>query len=126
MSDSALLKARQHFANFRSPEQLVEIKVPEWDLSIFYWPHLSAGERRSINIAAQAGARINGEETRLIMDRHGREAMEVIVRSRDVRGDLLFNESQFEALLGCDPDVISRISAEMRDQYTLPEDAAKN
>ncbi len=126
MSDSALLKARQHFANFRSPEQLIEIKVPEWDMSIWYWPHLSAGERRAINIAAQAGAKLEGDSARLIMDRHGREVMEVIVRSRDVRGDLLFNESQFDALLGCDPDVIARISGEMRDQYTTMEDAAKN
>jgi len=125
MSD-ALLKARQHFANYRSPEQLIEIKVPEWDMSIWYWPHLSAGERRSINIAAQAGATIEGDSARMIMDRHGREAMEVIVRARDVRGDLIFTESEFDALLGCDPDVISRISGEMRDQYTQAEDAAKN
>ena len=125
MSD-IILKARQHFANFRSPEKLVEIKVPEWDLSIWYWPHLSLGEQRAIKIAAQSGTVIDQQATRMIMDGDGRAVMEIIVRSRDEHGRLLFNESQFSDLLTVDPGVIQRITGEMTDEYSSPESDAKN
>lgn len=126
MSDDVLLKAKQHFANFRAAEMLREIKVPEWGLSLWYWPHLSVGERRAIHIAAQAGYKINGEDSRAMIDRHGREVMEIIARARDVQGKLLFNESQFHHFLAVDPGVIERISAQMTDEYTSPEDVEKN
>lgn len=120
----ALLKAKTHFANFRSPEMLKEIKVPEWEISIFYWPHLSMGERRAINLAAQGGFRIDDDEQRAIIDRYRRDEMEIKARARDQHGRLLFNQS--DDFSSVDPGVVERIVGEMTDEYTTPETVEKN
>lgn len=121
----ALLKAKSHFAKFRSSEMLLEIKVPEWDMSIWYWPHLSVGERRAIQLGGQAGTLVS-DASKMIFDTQGRQVAELIARARDVQGKLVFHESQFTELMSVDPGVVERITAEMKDEYSEPEEAAKN
>jgi hypothetical protein len=127
MSD-ALLKAKQHFANFRSPEKLLEIKVPEWDgMSIWYWPHLSLGERRAVQNAGQLGMTVNQNLGDMVkVDSAARQAMEVIVRARDEHGRLIFEESEFTGLMQVDPGVVARISNAMMSEYSDVENVEKN
>jgi hypothetical protein len=137
VSDNSLvLKAKQHFANFRSPEKLVEIKVPEWGVSIWYWPHLSVGEKRAIENASSMGvsmADVAADGVRRVKtDNLGRQVTEVICRSRDQHGRLLFSEADFEGFIdrtgaaGVDPEIVRRITGEMKDEYSTPETTEKN
>lgn len=112
------IQAKQHFLNLRTPAQLKEIKVPEWVISVFFWPSLSMAEKRAVSTAYGAGDR---------RDENAAHIEQLLFRARDQHGDLLFAEREREDLLQrYSPEVIARISTEMMADTPKAEEAEKN
>lgn len=114
--------AKAQFKERRSQEALREIPVPEWGISVHYWPEMTLAERRDIFLLAKQ----DGERTTLDLEAI---AMTLIVRARDASGVRLFNKAErIELMNQYDPEVMTRIVAEMNGGTVSPtvEDAEKN
>lgn len=112
--------ARAQFQERRSLDTLVEIPVPEWGISVFYWPDMTLAERREIFLFAKQ----EGDKTTLDL-----EAMAVTIqmRARDKHGAKLFGRVERKDLMNeYDPDVLVRIVTEMNSGGIPVEDAEKN
>jgi hypothetical protein len=121
------VQAKQHFANRRSPELLREIPVPEWGISVFYWPAISLAEDRAIKVGFQPGSKIDGDGVRAIrVDAIGGRVTELVVRGRDQHGRRLFADDEFDDVLkGYDPAVVERVISKMETEYSDAESAEK-
>ena len=100
-------KAQAQFKERRSPDALLEIPVPEWGISVFYWPDMTLAERREIFLLAKQ----DGDNTILDL-----EAMAVTIqeRARDKSGARLFGKAERRDLMNdYDPDIIARIVSAM-------------
>lgn len=119
------LQAKQHFANHRSPEKLREIPVPEWGISVFYFPVCSMAEDRAIKLGFQPGSKIEEDGVRSFrVDTIAGHVTELIARSRDSNAQNLFAPSEFEDILQrYDQTVVERIVAQM--EVEVSEDPAK-
>lgn len=99
--------AKAQFKERRSPENLKEIPVPEWGISVYYWAEMTLSERRDIFLYAKQ----DGDKTILDLEAM---AMTLIVRARDSTGARLFSKAErMELMNQYDPDVLVRIVAEM-------------
>ena len=99
--------AKAQFKERRSPENLKEIPVPEWGISVYYWPEMTLAERRDICLYAKQ----DGDRTILDLEAM---AMTLIVRARDASGARLFAKAErMELMNQYDPDVLVRIVGEM-------------
>lgn len=99
--------AKAQFKERRSPENLKEIPVPEWSISVYYWPEMTLAERRDIFLYAKQ----DGDRTILDLEAM---AMTLIVRARDASGARLFAKAErMELMNQYDPDVLVRIVGEM-------------
>lgn len=119
------IQAKQHFANNRSPEKLREIAVPEWGISVYYFPVCSMAEDRAIKLGFQPGSKIEEDGVRSFrVDTIGGHVTELIARARDMHGTNLFASNEFEDVLAkYDQTVVERIVGQM--EVEVPEDAAK-
>ena len=100
-------RAQAQFKERRSPEALLEVPVPEWGTSIWYWSDMTLAERREIFLLAKQ----DGDNTILDL-----EAMAVTlqVRARDKNGARLFGKAERRDLMNdYDPDIIARIVSAM-------------
>lgn len=112
--------AKSSFKARRSPETLVEIPVPEWKISVWYWPDMTLQERRDIYLLAKQ----EGGHTVLDLEAM---AVTLIVRARDADGKRLFAmPEKRELMTEYDPDIISRIISAMGSGSLSVEDAEKN
>lgn len=112
--------ARAQFQERRTADTLVEIPVPEWGISVYFWADMTLAERREIFLFAKQ----DGENTILDL-----EAMAVTmqVRARDKEGKRLFNRVERKDLMNeYDPDVLVRIVTLMNAGGVTLEDAEKN
>jgi len=113
-------QAKATFKARRSPETLVEIPVPEWNTSIWYWPDMTLQERREIFLLARQ------EDGHTVLDLEAM-AVSLIVRARDNSGKKLFAmPEKRELMTEYDADVISRVVGEMSAGGLSVEDAEKN
>lgn len=119
------IQAKQHFLNNRSPERLREIQVPEWGISVYYYPVRSMAEDRAIKVGFQSGQKIDGSGIGSFrVDTIAGHVTELIARARDQHGRNLFAENEFDDVLkNYDQSVVERIVGEMKDEY--PSDPAK-
>lgn len=119
------IQAKQHFLNNRSPERLREIPVPEWGISVYYYPVRSMAEDRAIKVGFQSGQKIDGGGIGSFrVDTIAGHVTELIARARDQHGRNLFAENEFDDVLkNYDQSVVERIVGEMKDEY--PSDPAK-
>lgn len=125
--DNWKIQAKQHFANSRSPEKMVEIKVPEWGITVYYFPMRSLAEDRFIKMGIVAGAskQADGEQS-LRIDSIGGQVSELIARARDAAGRNLFAQDEFEDILGgYDKFVVERVVGDMIDEAPPSEEEAK-
>jgi hypothetical protein len=112
--------AKESFKARRSPDTLVEISVPEWKTSIWYWPDMTLQERREIYLLARQ------EDGHTVLDLEAM-AVSLIVRARDNSGKKLFSmPEKRELMTEYDADVISRVVGEMSAGGLSVEDAEKN
>jgi len=112
--------AKESFKARRSPDTLVEISVPEWKTSIWYWPDMTLQERREIYLLARQ------EDGHTVLDLEAM-AVSLIVRARDNSGKKLFAmPEKRELITEYDADVISRVVGEMSAGGLSVEDAEKN
>lgn len=112
--------AKASFKARRSPETLVEIPVPEWKVSIWYWPDMTLQERRDIFLLAKQ------EDGHTVLDLEAM-AVTLIVRARDSSGKRLFAmPEKRELMTEYDPEVISRVVGLMAATSATVEDAEKN
>jgi len=112
--------ARAQFQERRSLEALLEIPVPEWGISVYYWPDMTLAERREIFLFAKQ----DGDKTILDLEAM---AVTVQVRARDKNGSKLFGRVERKDLMNeYDPDVLVRIVTEMNTGGVHVEDAEKN
>lgn len=120
-----LLRARQHARAFRSVETLQRIDVPEWETSVFFWPEMSVEERRGVYRHLRANA---GGGVELALDSMLEAAVsQVLLRSRDEFGALLFSDADEDGLRDTSPDVLMRISNAMGyGSKPTQEDSEKN
>lgn len=113
-------KAREQFAQRRTPETLVSVAVPEWGATVYYWPAMTLQERREIFLLAKQS------EGQTVLDLEAM-AVSLIVRARDVNGKRLWNNAEKRELMTeYDPDIIARIVADMNDGTLATGDAEKN
>jgi hypothetical protein len=113
-------RAKESFKARRSPDTLVEIPVPEWGISVWYWPDMTLQERREIYLLAKQ------EDGQTILDLEAM-AVSLIVRARDSAGKKLFAmPEKRELMTEYDPDVISRVVGSMASGGLTVEDAEKN
>lgn len=112
--------AKASFKARRSPETLVEIPVPEWKISVWYWPDMTLQERRDIYLLAKQ------EDGQTILDLEAM-AVTLIVRARDADGKRLFAmPEKRELMTEYDPEVISRIVGSMASTAPTVEESEKN
>lgn len=112
--------AKESFKARRSPDTLVEIPVPEWKTSIWYWPDMTLQERREIYLLARQ------EDGQTVLDLEAM-AVSLIVRARDSGGKKIFAmPEKRELMTEYDPDVISRVVGAMSTGGLSVEDAEKN
>lgn len=114
--------AKAQFKERRSPENLKQIPVPEWGITVHFWPDMTLAERREIFLLAKQ----DGDKTILDLEAI---AVTLIVRARDSSGMKLFNKAErLELMNNYDPDVMTRIVAEMNDGTVAenPDTAEKN
>jgi len=115
-------QAKAQFKDRRSPENLKEIPVPEWGISVYYWPEMTLSERRDIFLYAKQ----DGDRTILDLEAM---AMTIMVRARDASGAKLFSKAERQELMNqYDPDVLVRIVSEMNGgtESVSVEDSEKN
>ncbi len=113
-------KAQAQFKERRSPDALLEVPVPEWGISVYYWPDMTLAERREIFLFAKQ----DGDKTILDLEAM---AVTVQVRARDKHGAKLFGRVERKDLMNeYDPDVLVRIVTEMNTGGVNIEDAEKN
>ena len=100
-------EAQAQFKERRSPDALLEIPVPEWGISVYYWPDMTLAERREIFLLAKQ----DGENTILDLEAM---AVTIQVRARDKSGARLFGKAERRDLMNdYDPDIIARIVSAM-------------
>ena len=112
---NVLEAAKVHFRD-RMSGDLKCIDVPEWDNAKIYY-------KASMNFKDQ------GEILKLHGDNKPAEAvvMTLIVKALDADGNKMFKRANMtEMLRSVDPEVVSRIVAEMSDDEPTIEEAAKN
>lgn len=99
--------------------------MPEWGISIYYWPVRSLAEDRAIKRGYQDGAqKQEGDAPLFRVDTVAGHVIELIARARDQHGRNLFVESEFDDIVSkYAPSVVERIVSKMEDEY--PEEAAK-
>jgi len=113
-------KAKSSFAERRTVENLQPIPVPEWGVSVYYWPDMTLSERREIFLLAkqQDGATVLDMEAM---------AITLIVRGRDKDGKKMWHKAEKVELMNeYDPEVIARIVSAMNNDPITMEDAEKN
>ena len=96
--------------------------MPEWGITVHFWPDMTLAERREIFLLAKQ----DGDKTILDLEAI---AVTLIVRARDSSGMKLFNKAErLELMNNYDPDVMTRIVAEMNDGTVVenPDTAEKN
>jgi len=113
-------QAKAQFKARRTPDTLEEIAVPEWGVSVWYWPDMTLQERREIYLLAKQ------EDGHTVLDLEAM-AVSLIVRARDSSGKKLFSmPEKRELMTEYDPDVISRVVGQMSTAAETVEDAEKN
>jgi hypothetical protein len=113
-------KAKSSFAERRTVENLRPILVPEWDVTVYYWPDMTLAERREIFLLAkqQDGATVLDMEAM---------AVTLIIRGRDKDGKRIWHKAEkIELMNEYDPEVIARIVSAMNTEPISMEDAEKN
>lgn len=118
--DDALLRARQQFRSLRTTETLKAIEVPEWGITVHYWPTRSVEERLATEKHIRFGERTKADLTAF-------HVAQVVHRSRDEQGFRLWTDDEAKAFEDTHPAVLERISLQMGlgDEPTI-EDAEKN
>jgi hypothetical protein len=97
-------KALAHFAAQR--QSLTEIKIPEWECSIFYYPVMSFEERAAIASCFQNDGRFSAET---IIE-------SLMQRARDENGVRLFRPVARDSLRKeYDPQILERIVLTMNE-----------
>ena len=124
MANDILLRARSHFRATRTVESLQKLEVPEWDLTLHYWPALSVDEARETGRHIRIGggtAQINAGDLTDAAVSH------VLNRARDPHGVRLFSDEDEAGLRDTDPSVLQRIASTMGwGGRPSVEDAEKN
>lgn len=113
-------KAKANFAERRTVENLQPIVVPEWDVTVYYWPDMTLSERREIFMLAKQ------QDGGTVLDMEAM-AITLIVRARDKDGKKMFHKAEKVELMNeYDPEVIARIVSAMNTDPVDLGDAEKN
>jgi hypothetical protein len=113
-------QAKASFAERRTVENLQPIPVPEWNVTVYYWPDMTLSERREIF------ALVKQQDGATVLDMEAM-AITLIVRARDKDGKKMFHKAEKVELMNeYDPDVIARVVSAMNADPVDLGDAEKN
>lgn len=112
---SVIDNAKAHYKEVLGAGLQGPIKVPEWDVDVYYKPSANFTQQAQVIELHQAGKSVEA----LVMT--------LILRALDADGKPLFNKAnKAELMRSVDPDVIVRIVDEINNHEVDVEDALGN